>query len=236
MMIQRRHVNMGLEARAEDGEGALPVIRGYAAVFDEPTEIWPGFREVVKRGAFVKTLKENDPLALWNHNSDFPLGRQSAGTLKLSEDERGLAYEIKIDLATSWERDAYQSIRKRSVRGSSFAFRAVRETVKRNENGRMELRELLEVELFEVSPVAFPAYAGTDAGVRSLVDDMLSDVLTPQAILDRAVAMDLTPAALRATCASVVEQIDRNEQTLRLSAGGKRDRMRREIELLAAEC
>jgi HK97 family phage prohead protease len=75
-------------------DGTLRKIVGYAAVFDKPSEDM-GFIEYVRKGAFKKAIGKSDARALFNHDTDtLPLGRQSAGTLILREDETGLYYEI----------------------------------------------------------------------------------------------------------------------------------------------
>ena len=49
----------------------------------------------------------------------------------------------------------------------SFGFRVRREEWEEAKND-LPLRTLLEVELFDISPVTFPAYPTTDVGLRSL--------------------------------------------------------------------
>jgi len=85
-----------------------------------------GFVEIIKPGAFTKTLDESDVRALLNHNSDQVLGRMSAGTLKLWEDDRGLRAEIHPP-DTSAGRDAVALIKRGDLTGMSFGFRAVRD-------------------------------------------------------------------------------------------------------------
>src|SRR5688572_16787467 len=72
-----------------------PKIRGYAAMFDAWSEKLFGlFREKIRAGAFAKTIQEADIRALVNHDPNYILGRNRAGTLSLREDGRGLAVEI----------------------------------------------------------------------------------------------------------------------------------------------
>src|SRR5690606_5179958 len=80
------------------GTRQAPRLEGYAAVFDAPSEDLGGFVEYVRRGAFARSLKSNhaDPLALVHHMPHLVLGRRSAGTLKLEEDDRGLRFEIEL--------------------------------------------------------------------------------------------------------------------------------------------
>ncbi|MBF8255863.1 MAG: phage prohead protease, family, partial [Anaerolineales bacterium] len=102
--VERRFVPSA-ELRVDDGgEGEGPKIKGLAAVFNKLSEDLGGFREKIAPGAFAKTLKEADVRALWNHNPDFVLGRNKAGTLDLEETERGLSV-VNEPPDTTWARD-----------------------------------------------------------------------------------------------------------------------------------
>jgi hypothetical protein len=154
--------------RADDASG-MPKIVGHGAVWDQETELWPGMHEVIRRGAFSKTLAEaRDIKSLFNHDSNIVLGSTRARTLAIVEDERGLAYTIDPP-ATQLVRDqVIEPMRRGDISGSSFAFRVVKQAFTERPDGS-ELRELLEVELFEVSPVTFPAYEGAESQIRSML-------------------------------------------------------------------
>jgi hypothetical protein len=157
------------ELRVERRNGDSPVIVGYAAVFDVlSVELW-GFFEKVKPGAFSKTIGESDVRSLWNHNSDMVLGRTKSGTLQLKEDEIGLRIEVQPPDA-QWARDAVVTIERGDVDQMSFGFNTVRDRWYQEEGGGGRLiRELLEVRLFDVSPVTYPAYPDTTVQVRELL-------------------------------------------------------------------
>lgn len=153
----------GVEVRA--GDDGKPRLRGHASVFDQVAEIggwFGGFKEVVRKGAFAKTINEADVRALWNHDPNWVLGRNKAGTLTLSEDDRGLAIDNNPP-DTQWARDLMTTIQRGDVDQMSFGFQVVREAWDHD----TDTRELLEVKLFDVSVVTYPAYEGTDVGVRS---------------------------------------------------------------------
>lgn len=164
----------GLELRAaSDDEGGPPAIAGHGALFNEETELWPNFREVIRPGAFQKTLSDGaDVRGLFNHDPNVILGRTKSGTLELSEDKRGLAYVIDTP-DTPTVRDLVVSPMERGdLDGSSFQFRAVKERFTRvgddpDDPESYELREILEAQLFDVSPVTFPAYPDADSGLRA---------------------------------------------------------------------
>ena len=158
-----------IELRVEGDE--TKKITGHAAVFDKWSEDLGGFREKIRAGAFKKTIKEADVRALFNHDPNFVLGRNKAGTLSLEEDAKGLAISIEPP-DTQWARDLTTSIERGDIDQMSFGFRTVKD-LWTNPDGKDTERELLEVELYDVSPVTFPAYPQTDVGVRSIDVDEL---------------------------------------------------------------
>lgn len=170
------------ELRVE-GNAEEPKIVGYAAVFDQWSEDLGGFREIIRAGAFTKTLKDGaDVRALFNHDPNFVLGRSKSGTLDVSEDKKGLA--IKIDPPTTQLiRDlVIAPIQRGDINQMSFAFRTVKDSWQRPDpaNGRpLAERELLEVKLYDVSPVTYPAYPQTSVAVRELVDSMNENAEEP---------------------------------------------------------
>jgi len=159
--IERR--TYGVELRAGDAEAGT-TITGYAAVFNSRSEDL-GFREMLMPGAFDRALAEgHDVRALWNHNADLVLGRTKSGTLRLSVDERGL--KIENDLPdTQAGRDAMTLIKRGDVDQMSFAFRVITDEW-RTVDGE-QLREIRDLELMDVSPVAYPAYAQTVVSARA---------------------------------------------------------------------
>ena len=152
-----------IEMRVEGDE--KPKIRGYAAVFNKMSDDLGGFREKIASGAFRKTLKEADVRALFNHDPNVVLGRIGAGTLSLREDDKGLWMEIEPP-DTAQARDLVTLIERGDVDQASFAFRVVKDTWK-HEQGEKPIRTLDEVQLFDVSPVTYPAYPQTSVDVRS---------------------------------------------------------------------
>lgn len=151
----------------ETGDGALPTISGYTAVYNEETRIGNFFREVIRPGFFTRALEERqDVRALFNHDSNNILGRTESGTLRMREDSRGLFIEVDPP-DTQAGRDTVTSIRRGDVDGMSFAF-TVRKSAweETDEDGALDIRELLEIEqLFDVGPVVYPAYDQTTANV-----------------------------------------------------------------------
>lgn len=164
---------LGSEVRVSDDGGE---VSGYAAVYYDGTpETEYRLREdVVERvmpGAFDGVLDGGaDVKALWNHNEDLILGRVKSRTLTLQTDKRGLRYTIRTG-DTSIARDVREHIRRGDAGGSSFSFRPVDPGGDRwRREGEINVRELREVDLFDVSPVIDPAYRGATVAARSVGD------------------------------------------------------------------
>jgi hypothetical protein len=150
--------------------GQLPKIVGYAAVYDKLSEDLGYFREKIRAGAFSLCLgKDPDVRALVDHDPARILGRTRSGTLTLLSTSKGLRAEISPG-DTSAGRDICESIQRGDVSGMSFGFRTLAdEWTEQPIDGKLTLvRELIECELFDVSPVTFPAYPDTEVGLRSL--------------------------------------------------------------------
>ncbi len=147
-----------LEVRAEnDGKTLI----GYAAVWDSPSEFM-GFTEYVKRGAFTKTLNDGADVRLLIDHDGVPLARTKSGTMALEEDERGLRVEAELDPMNPDAARIMSAMKRGDLSQMSFAFR----TIKDNWNNDRTVRELREVQLFDVSVVTFPAYEQTVAELR----------------------------------------------------------------------
>lgn len=138
-------------------------ISGYAAVFNSRTSIGDFFDEEIAPGAFKQTLKENDDIrALFNHDWNVVLGRTKAGTLKLSEDERGLQFDLELPNTTAG-RDLAESMERGDINQCSFGFYATEE--KWDYNSEPALRTVNAAELYEISVVSIPAYDDTEAAL-----------------------------------------------------------------------
>lgn len=152
-----------VEVRA-DGDGMT--FKGYAAVFNSRSEDLGGFRETIRPGAFTKSIGEKRAIKMfWNHNTDIPLGSTRSG-LTLTEDDKGLLAEGRLPDTTAG-RDMALLVREKIVDSMSFGFQTIRDEWAEDYSAR----ELVEVRLFEVSPVTgWPAYPKTTASVRELAE------------------------------------------------------------------
>lgn len=183
--VERRVNNVEFDVRNADVASDGMSFRGYAAVFNSPSEPLP-FTEYIREGAFKRSLKSRNEVKLFmNHNTDVVLGSTRAGTLKLTEDSTGLLAEAVLPDTTAG-RDLSVLMQRGDVNSMSFGFSVPPRGDKWSDDG--QTRELHQIRLHEVSIVTgFPAYEATTATVRSLdvlatrtkVDaDALADALT----------------------------------------------------------
>lgn len=150
-----------------DSAGEKPKLIGYAAKFDTLSENLGGFVEKIARGAFQKTLEKDDIRALFDHDSRFVLGRNRAKTLFLEEDETGLRVEITPP-ESRWADDLLKSVERGDINQMSFGFLTRSDRWDGLSGTETPIRTLLEVDLLDVSIVAYPAYPDTSIALRSL--------------------------------------------------------------------
>lgn len=158
---ETRALTQAPELRATDG---AKTAAGYAALFNSRTQIGDWFEEVIAPGAFADAIA-GDVRALIDHDTGRVIGRSTAGTLRLSEDDKGLFVEIDLPDTTDG-RDLAVQLERGDITGMSFGFRVTKEEW--DQTGEIPVRTIKGVELFEVSAVAFPAYADTEIALRSL--------------------------------------------------------------------
>lgn len=159
--METRRAVPGVETRADGGKRTLV---GYAAVFNTDTEIGDYFIERIDPGAFNNAIS-GDVRALVDHDTGRVIGRTKSGTLRLSTDSKGLIAEIDVPDTTDGN-DLWTLVERGDVSGMSFGFCVSRQEW--DDTGDQMVRTILEVELYEVSACAFPAYEDTTLGVRSL--------------------------------------------------------------------
>jgi uncharacterized protein len=149
------------------------VLTGYAAVYNRFSlplrEGGSAFREVIRPGAFDRILArqrgKQDVVALLNHDSNMILGRTSSGTLELSSDEKGLRYTVTPP-DTQVGRDTLELVRRRDLRGSSFAFAVTEAGQNWSSDDQGAVREIRDVSLLaDVSVVLTPAYPASSVAV-----------------------------------------------------------------------
>jgi uncharacterized protein len=182
--------------RAEGDTPGGPRIVGHAAVYDQWTTLYESkhwvWREVIRPGAFTRAVKKKqDVRSLFNHDANFVLGRTKSGTLTISEDDRGLLTDTTPPDTQTIRDLVLAPIERGDVSGMSFAFviRAGKKAKLTEKDGMriledggqriterfegetmIEEREILDLDLLDISPVTYPAYDGTDVAMRSVLD------------------------------------------------------------------
>lgn len=151
-----------------EGE-ARPPLRGHALTWSEVAEPWPGLLESFDAGAFAEFLGASpDVFAFYQHDARQLLGRTSSGTLRLTEDNTGLAYELDLP-DTTLGRDVRELVERGDLRGVSICFHAEEETFYEQDDGTLR-RTIHRASLYEISIVTDPAYRDSSASFRSAQD------------------------------------------------------------------
>ena len=159
-----RALNEPVELRQEDN-GPIRVA-GYAAVFNQETNIGGYFTETIAPGAFTSALDRGDDVVLLVNHDGLPLARTRSGTLKLTHDDRGLYIESELDPSDPDVRAIVPKMKRGDLDKMSFAFIPTRQTW--DESGDMPKRMIEDLQLYDVAIVTTPAYDGTEIGLRAL--------------------------------------------------------------------
>ena len=186
-VLERRYGPRGMTVRplltrADGASKGLGRLRGYGAVFKSDSEEMMDARgrrfvEQIVPGAFAKTLSSKRGVAfLWGHDPDRPMAK-TPHTMQLREDSQGLLVDVQLP-DTSDGRDLRTLVADGTIDAMSFGFHVIQERWEQRD-GKPDLRNLLEIELHEVSAVLWPAYPATKlalasapiAGAKQLTDD-----------------------------------------------------------------
>lgn len=144
------HKNFGLDVKAVSDEG---VIEGYASVFGGAPD---SYGDIITPGAFAASLTKHKragtmPLMLWGHDSfSPPIGNWT----DMAEDGKGLWVQGQADLEDPMGQRVHRALKRKAMRGLSIGYETVESD---KDEKRPGVRILKEVDLWEVSPVNFPA-------------------------------------------------------------------------------
>ena len=148
--------------KREDGEDLY--IEGYFAVFNSNYDLGMGMSESIAPGAFTNTLAD-DIRALVNHDTTLVLGRTTAHTLEVRQDEHGLWGKVKINPNDQDAMNLYARVQRGDVSQCSIGFDILdEETEYRGEETHWTIRD---IKLYEVSACTFPAYKETAINARA---------------------------------------------------------------------
>jgi HK97 family phage prohead protease len=166
--MERRYAMQPVRVELRN-DGGQKQIRGTASVFYDGTPdteylLYDDLKERIMPGAFDRALTErHDVRALFNHDPNQVLGR-TPNTLRLAVGLKGLEYEADMP-DTQAGRDVAHLIERGDVTGSSFGF--IVRGQRFISDGKMDIREITDVDLLDVSPVTYPAYTSTSVGMRA---------------------------------------------------------------------
>jgi len=171
-----------IEIRAAEGEDGKRTITGaikYNTESQVMRDFWGDeFVEIIDKEAFKDSLATRNVVALWSHDTSQVLGNTKSGTLRLTNMETELRFELDIP-NTSAGNDAWELIQRGDVDGVSFGMRVTdggaKWTSEKRDGKRIYKRTILNAELFEISPVAFPAYPANEVSVRGLEEFKASE-------------------------------------------------------------
>jgi HK97 family phage prohead protease len=178
-MPEHRFVEVEMEGRAVVVEGSPDqnYVSGVGIVYDRETEIWPGYMEKIRKGAFERTLSSGDEIkSFFNHQASMVLSTtRSKPKLELEDRDDGLHFNSPIP-PTSYGNDLRVNLERKNVRGASFSFDIGDggDIITRDEKGVYH-REIVKATLYEIGPVTNPAYRQTKVGLRS-EEDVAKDI------------------------------------------------------------
>jgi uncharacterized protein len=172
--MERRMTPAG-EIKVETRADGARMIAGYGAVFYREGDAGTEYRlaadvvERIDRRAFDRAMREGqDVRGLFNHDPNFALGSTAAGTMRMVVDDIGLRYEIDYNENDPQHVSVMQKVQRKDVKGSSFSFSINGKGGQRFEKGKdVDVRHILDVDLYDAGPVTFPAYAGASTGWRA---------------------------------------------------------------------
>lgn len=166
--MERRTIQTAELRAVQQAEEQPSKIVGYAALYNSLSEVmWGCVQETVASGAFAGVIPKSDIRCLFNHDPNFVLGRMAAGTLTVTDDAKGLYFE-NTPPDTNFANDLMTSIGRGDINQCSYAFTVDDDSWDETADGLL-LRTINAFdELFDVSPVTYPAFSDTTAQVRSV--------------------------------------------------------------------
>jgi HK97 family phage prohead protease len=159
---ERRFFASPLEVRKE---GDAEYFEGVAVPIGEVTDLGY-FSEEVQRGAFDDVLND-DVRGLFNHDSNYVLGRNKSGTMKLTVDNKSARYKILYNPNDPDHVRVMEKVKRGDVSQSSYAF-SIKDAVWETRNGKDHRVIQKFSRWYDVSAVTYPANPNTTVAKRSL--------------------------------------------------------------------
>ncbi len=143
-------------------------IQGRGIVFYDGTPetqypLWEGAVERIASDVVVN--KAPDVISLYNHDINWLLGRESAGTLTVTRNDKGFDNQVKPDNTDPQHQTVTAKINRGDLQGASFTFTLDKAEWQKEKD--MSVRYLKEITLYEIGPVVTPAYSATTTSLRS---------------------------------------------------------------------
>lgn len=156
-----------IKARSANDDSKM-VLEGYALKFEKETELWKGFKEVIRKGALDNTDMSRVFL-LFNHNDDVILAGTSNNSLELQVDDIGLKFRAEL-VDTQTSKEVYTLAKQGLLTKCSFSFRTAKNGYKYSRiDDSNELGEIVDIEtLYDVAVVTYPAYDDTEVYARDI--------------------------------------------------------------------
>lgn len=156
-----------IKARNANDDSKM-VLEGYALKFEKETELWKGFKEVIRKGALDNTDMSRVFL-LFNHNDDVILAGTSNNSLELQVDDIGLKFRAEL-VDTQTSKEVYTLAKQGLLTKCSFSFRTAKNGYKYSRtDDSNELGEIVDIEtLYDVAVVTYPAYDDTEVYARDI--------------------------------------------------------------------
>lgn len=154
MEIRLKDIQLDYNSEQRKLGGYINVVeRASETLYSKQRGKW--FKETIKAGTFTRALQKNDSIPmLLEHDWDKQIAHTADGTLELREDAIGLRFDAIVDEET------FNEIQRRNITSCSFGMR-VNEQEYESVNPKLEKRYISNIDLFEVSLVANPAYVGS---------------------------------------------------------------------------
>lgn len=147
------------------------LVRGYATTFNDPYTLFVEdgveYKEMIAAGA-LDDADFSDVIFLYNHTGMVYARNKKTGTLRLSQDETGLAVEADLRLLSDFGGgELYAAIKAELVDKMSWAF-----TVRRDHYDAQTHTRIIDsiAKVYDVSAVSIPADPNTDIAARAFFD------------------------------------------------------------------
>ncbi len=190
----RLAVRTAINRASVSNDGRL--IKCCVAPYNQLSADLGGFKEIYAPGCFKESIEAGDDArALFNHDSNFILGRRSAGTVRFYEEADGLYFDADAP-ETNWANDLLVSMRRKDITGGSAAFFILQPRWEYRDGGKVRVIE--KARLVEASIASFPIYETTQASVSPAVAAEMADPAIAASAADAALetSNDLDKARL----------------------------------------